>query len=254
MLISELSSLTNTPLSTIRAYEKWNFISSAVRQENGYRTFDFYHVTQVKIVRLLFGGFLNKRLRALSLNVVRASVERNIPKCMAEARNYLAGVKLGQIKAEKALAIVREAVQQLTPYSRSGEDSDFRRCQIQKRYSAEEASEFIQISKGSIRNWERNGLINCEVKRYERRSYSEDDIQRMQLIDLLLQVGFSMSCIKRFFVLFDDGQIEEAVSSVKSAAPGDDFQTSADAWIAMLELHENHAKEILDMLEKENSL
>ena len=37
MKISEISELTNTPASTIRAYEKWGLITPPQRQSNGYR-------------------------------------------------------------------------------------------------------------------------------------------------------------------------------------------------------------------------
>lgn len=46
MRISEVSELTNTPASTIRAYEKWGVITPPQRQSNGYRVYEIYHVTQ----------------------------------------------------------------------------------------------------------------------------------------------------------------------------------------------------------------
>ena len=110
----------------------------------------------------------------------------------------------------------------------------------------------INTTKGSIRNWERNGLINRGVKRYERRIYLAMDIERMKLIDLMLQIGFSMSCIKRFFVLYDMGNAKKAVESIKSAPNDDDILTAADHWITMLNLHEEHSKQILELLEQKS--
>ena len=82
MRISEVSELTNTSASTIRAYEKWGLITLPQRQRNGYRVYEVYHVTQVKIVRLLFGGFLNRRLRKMTYQIDNAMKVRDHELCM----------------------------------------------------------------------------------------------------------------------------------------------------------------------------
>lgn len=60
-----------------------------------------------------------------------------------------------------------------------------------------------------------------------------------------------MSCIKRFFVLYDEGKAKEAVESIKSAPNEEDILTAADNWIDILNLHEEHSKQILQLLEQE---
>lgn len=60
-----------------------------------------------------------------------------------------------------------------------------------------------------------------------------------------------MSCIKHFFVLYDEGNVEGAIKSIEGTSKKEDFITSADAWISMLTKQEERSKEILKLLEIE---
>lgn len=124
----------------------------------------------------------------------------------------------------------------------------FRSSGIRKRISAAEAANLIHTTKDSIRNWERNGLINVGVQPYERRTYGANDVERMKIIKTMLSIGFSMSTIKRFFVLYDEGKVQEAIKSIQTTPNAEDILTTADAWIHMLTLKEEHTKQILSMI------
>lgn len=246
MRISSVSKLSNTPVSTIRAYEKWGMISPVERLENGYRVFEQYHVTQIKIIRLLFGEYLNKHLRKLTMQIIYASVARDRKLVIEKTMNYLEALHSKKNQAMSTIEIIKnKSTQNLLQYGKVQKTDEV------MLYSVEKAAGMIGTTKGSIRNWERNGLINCQVKRYERRQYTTIDIERMKIIDLMRQIGFSMSCIKHFFVLYDEGNIEGAIKSIEGTPKKEDFITSADAWISMLTKHEERSKEILKLLEIE---
>ena len=71
--IGSLSQLTGVKAGTIRFYEKCGFLEPAKRLPNGYRVFCKRHIYQIRVCRLAFGGFVNKRLRKMSRDVLRAS-------------------------------------------------------------------------------------------------------------------------------------------------------------------------------------
>lgn len=240
MKISEISRLTNTPTSTIRAYEKWGLITPPKRQSNGYRVYETYHVTQVQIVRLLFGGFLNRRLRKITYQIDNAMKIRDQKMCMECTLRYQEALLEEKGIALSAIEMIRSAAEnrQIEAHDQSEN----------KRISAAEAANLIHTTKDSIRNWERNGLINIGVQPYERRTYGINDVERMKLIKTMLAIGFSMSTIKRFFVLYDEGKVQEAIKSIQTTPNAEDILTTADAWIHMLTLKEEHTKQILSMI------
>ena len=170
MRISSVSRLTDTPVSTIRAYETWGLLTPPRRLENGYREFEAYHIAQVKIIRLIFGGFLNKRLRALSMKVLHASAAQDWEVCKRKTYEYMQGIQSERKRAMDAIDSIKVAsVSKQLIY-----EMDLAQSHL---YTSEEAADIISTTKGSIRNWERNGLINCDVKRYERRRYDDIDLE-----------------------------------------------------------------------------
>ena len=68
--IGKISTLTNVKTGTIRFYEKCGFLSPVKRLPNGYRVFEEKHIYQIRICSLVFGGFVNKRLRRLSMELI----------------------------------------------------------------------------------------------------------------------------------------------------------------------------------------
>lgn len=240
MKISEISELTNTPASTIRAYEKWGLITLPQRQSNRYRVYEAYHVTQVQIVRLLFGGFLNCRLRKITYQIDNAMKVRDQKLCMECTLRYQKALLEEKRIALSAVEMIRSAAENRQIQAHDQSENE--------RISAAEAANLIHTTKDSICNWERNGLINVGVQPYERRTYGANDVERMKIIKTMLSIGFSMSTIKRFFVLYDEGKVQEAIKSIQTTPNAEDILTTADAWIHMLTLKEEHTKQILSMI------
>ncbi len=71
--IGRLSQFTGVKAGTIRFYEKCGFLEPAKRLPDGYRVFCKRHIYQIRVCRLVFGGFVNKRLRKISRDVLQAS-------------------------------------------------------------------------------------------------------------------------------------------------------------------------------------
>lgn len=64
--IGSLSQITSVKAGTIRFYEKCGFLESAKRLPNGYRVFCGRHIYQIRVCRLVFGGFVNRRTQEAS--------------------------------------------------------------------------------------------------------------------------------------------------------------------------------------------
>lgn len=91
--IGELSKLTGVKAGTIRFYERCGLIAPAKRLPNGYRIFDEKHIDQVRICRLVFGGFVNKRLRKISMELIWAAKEWDLAAYKKAAEGYLQAVR-----------------------------------------------------------------------------------------------------------------------------------------------------------------
>ncbi len=69
----ELSKIVNVKAGTIRFYEKCGYLEAVDRLPNNYRIYNDHHIYQVKICRLVFGGFVSKSLRKTSLKILEAA-------------------------------------------------------------------------------------------------------------------------------------------------------------------------------------
>lgn len=91
--IGSLSRLTGVKAGTIRFYEKCGFLEPAKRLPNGYRVFCRRHIYQIRACRLVFGGFVNKRLRRISLDILQAARDWNPEAYRQAADRYLQAVE-----------------------------------------------------------------------------------------------------------------------------------------------------------------
>lgn len=142
MKISEISELTNTPTSTIRAYEKWGLITPPQRQSNGYRVYETYHVTQVQIVRLLFGGFLNRRLRKITYQIDNAMKVRNQKMCMECTLRYQEALMEEKGIALSAIEMICSAAENRQIQAHDQSENE--------RISAADAANLIHTTKDSM--------------------------------------------------------------------------------------------------------
>ena len=67
---------------------------------NGYRMFEKKHIYQVRICSLVFGGFVNKRLRKISMGLIFAAREWDLGGYQTAAADYLrAAIKTNLLAA-----------------------------------------------------------------------------------------------------------------------------------------------------------
>lgn len=221
--IGELSRITGVKAGTIRFYEKCGYVGPVGRSANNYRFYDRRHVFQVRVCRLVFGGFVNRRLRRESLKVLDAAARWDMAAYAEETANYQRAVEEDIDRTEKAIAICME---------RMGEKAGEEEC----RYTKKQAAALVGVTPEAIRNWERNGLLG-QFEPYQKRFYGQALINRMYVIRLLLDTGYSMMAIRSFMQEYTSGRRGEAKMLLLDPRQSEELRYLSDRYLeALLQL------------------
>lgn len=249
--IGEISRLTGVKAGTIRFYEKCGFIGPVERTANQYRIYNKRHVFRLRVCRLVFGGFVNTRLRRESLKVLEASAAWDRTAYERESGNYLQAVEEDIERAKRAIAICTGQMgrkgTQASEETRNSEEaqcseetrnSEETQVSEEPRYTKKQAAAMTGATPEAIRNWERNGLLG-RYEPYQRRAYGQELLNRMYVIRLLLDTGYSMMAIRAFLQAYEEGRPEEAELLLTNPREGGDLCCRADRYLeALLHLRE----------------
>ncbi|MCL2386503.1 MAG: MerR family transcriptional regulator [Defluviitaleaceae bacterium] len=221
MKISQISKLTDTPASTIRDYESFNFIEPAERLHNSYRVFNERHIVQIKLCRLAFREFINKPLRKASLQVLYAAAKNDMPLCHINIENYIVLLETEIQKADDVFKVIKKWT-----------SSDV--CKEEELdYTLKMAAECIGTTKETIRNWERNGLLGNNLTAYKKRIYKTCDIERMKVIYMLIQTGYSIMAINKYFLTLAQSN-DKALQILIDPNNDEDLFSIQDRWFQTL--------------------
>lgn len=234
--IGELSELTGVQAGTIRFYEKCGFLETVERLPNRYRLYNGHHVYQVRVCRLVFGGFVNRRLRRASLKIIEAAKNWDLAAYEAAARNYLKEI---QEESEETQKVIRFAL----AYAKGKEEPE----PPGVFYTKKQAAELLGVTGESIRNWDRNGLLPLQQP-YQKRLYPQAAVNRMYLIRLLLDTGYSIMTISRFLQNMDSGEYANAEKLLIKPEEGEDLQSRADCYLQALSELRQKAEALYGML------
>jgi len=233
--IGSLSQITSVKAGTIRFYEKCGFLEPAKRLPNGYRIFCGRHIYQIRVCRLVFGGFVNRRLRKISRDVLWASRDWNLEAyCQATGR-YLQAVEEDIRRTKLAVDIVMDKLQE------TREDGLL--------YTKKQAAALAGVTSETIRNWERNGLFR-QRERYEKRLYSQQELNRMYVIRLLLDNGYSMMAVRSFFEEYDGGGRELVMLRLMEPGENGDLIYRADRYMETLLKAQEKARQLCAMADE----
>ncbi len=222
--IGELSRITGVKVGTIRFYEKCGFIGPVERTSNNYRLYHGRHIYQIRVCRLVFGGFVNRRLRRESRKVLDASARWDLTAYGEAADNYQRAVEEDIDGTQKAIAICMQQMDRDT-----GENNS---------YSKKQAAAMVGVTPEAIRNWERNGLLG-QQEPYQKRFYGQSLLNRMYVIRLLLDTGYSMMAIRGFMQEYDSGQPKRAEKLLMSPEDSEELRYRSDRYLeALLHLQE----------------
>lgn len=225
--IGELSRLTGVKAGTIRFYEKCGFIGPVERASNNYRIYHQRHVFQLRVCRLVFGGFVNKKLRRESMKVLEASSRWDLSTYERESANYQRAVEEDIRRTRKAITICMEQM-----------CWGDRKVREEAPYSKKQAAAIVGVTPEAIRNWERNGLLG-QYAPYQRRFYGQAFLDRMYVIRLLLDTGYSMMAVRSFMQEYGANQPEKAEQLLISPKEGEELRYRSDRYLeALLHLGE----------------
>lgn len=267
--IGELSKLTKIKTGTIRFYEKCGFLSPAKRLSNGYRVFEEKHIYQARICSFVFGGFVNKRLRKLSMELIFSAREWDLAGYKEAAENYLRAVREDIAGTKRAIETVqgRMAGSSFSSGEGSGKSQDnksplslkeksvkskddfLREESGEEGYSKKQAAALIGVTSESIRNWERNGLLG-QTKPYQKRYYSQNAMERMEVIRLLLDNGYSMMAVRKFFAAFDKEGAKMAAKILTAPGENETLIYRADRYLETLLQTEKKAEELFGLFDE----
>ncbi len=264
--IGELSTLTNVKTGTIRFYEKCGFLSPVKRLSNGYRMFEKKHIYQVRICSLVFGGFVNKRLRKISMGLIFAAREWDLGGYQTAAADYLRAVKEDIAGTRRAVKTVWERMGKAGGIKDKGYEPNWNGGLEEKEYSSypmeqakeegytkKQAAALVGVTPEAVRNWERNGLLG-QVTAYKKRYYPPHTMERMHVVRLLLDNGYSMMAIKSFFAAFDAEDVDGAVCSLTNPGESETLIYRADRYLETLLITRKKAEELLGLLNEMRAL
>ena len=233
--IGSLSQLTGVKAGTIRFYEKCGFLEPAKRLPNGYRVFCKRHIYQIRVCRLVFGGFVNKRLRKISRGVLQTSRDWDLEAYRQAADRYLQAVEEDIRRTKLAVDIVMDKLQEIR------ED--------RLVYTKKQAAGLVGVTSETIRNWERNGLFRQRAQ-YEKRLYSQLELNRMYVIRLLLDNGYSMMAVRSFFREYDGGGRKPAMLRLMEPGESEDLIYRADRYMETLLKTQEKARQLCAMADE----
>jgi DNA-binding transcriptional MerR regulator len=237
---TDLAKAIGVHVNTIRLYEADGFLSPVPRNAKNYRHYSCLHLEQARLAYLAIRWpYLGDK--SLLTELVRCAARNELDMAMELAYRYLAHVRVERTHTEAAIRFMERWA--------AGHLFDSSRQSMQIR----EVAIHLDISVDTLRNWERNGLIN--VPRHPLsgyRQYGSVECGRLRVIRTLLRAGFSVMAILTMMKRFDEGVRHNLLKvldlSLEDSA-NQAIEVIADHWLSSLLALEERAKAIIQQIE-----
>ena len=170
---TEVAKIIGIHPNTVRMYEEWGLIPLAERKSNGYRIFTDFHIEQLRLARIAFQiEVLQNGLRKKVVETIKLSAKRDFDKAIMFAEEYRNQIQREKRNAEESIGIAKQILS-----GKSVEQTLF--------LKRKEVSDYLDISMDTLRNWERNGLLQVKRRQNGYCAYTSDDIERIKMIRTL---------------------------------------------------------------------
>ena len=233
---SQVAKIIGIHPNTVRMYEEWGLIPLAERKSNGYRIFTDFHIQQLRLARTAFQiEVLQNGLRKKAVDTVKLSAKGNFDKALMFAEEYLSQIQREKINAEESIRIVQQIL--------SGKSAEH--TFLLKR---KEVSDYLDISMDTLRNWERNGLLQVKRKENGYRAYTSDDIERLKIIRTLRLANYSLEAILRMLNALDHDPQININQELNTPQADADIISVCDKLIVSLRDAEKNAKKMINMI------
>jgi DNA-binding transcriptional MerR regulator len=237
---SELAKAADIHPNTVRLYELWGFLPTVERSPKGYRRFTESHLDQLRLARLaLRCNVVGGDVRKAALEMIFRSAKGDLGGALELAYAFVATVQAERAQAEAAALFLERwaagAAANVSSYPlRIGD-----------------VARLLNTTIDSIRNWERNGLI--EIPRDPQNGYRQFgsyEIGRLRVIRMLIRSGYSTMAILRMLTQFDLGQTENLREVLDTPQPEEDVLYVSDHWLSTLVDAEETANLSVRLLEQ----
>jgi DNA-binding transcriptional MerR regulator len=237
---SDLAHAVGIHPNTVRLYVDWGLIPPVERNASGYRIFTQKHLDCLRLARTIYASqYPGRDLRASSNEIIQRAVVDDWPGALEKAREHLSAVKAELKRADTAANLLEHWAQNRE------NDTD------EEPLSIREVSQLLGVSHDVIRNWERNGLISVRRNSYNNyRLFGRKEIERLQVIRMLSQAGYSHMAILRMFIELDGGNTRNLKKVLDTPRPDEDIFTAADHWLTTLREQEKLARQVTRMISK----
>lgn len=239
---TEIAALVGIHPNTVRIYEEWGFISPVPRKANGYRIYSDMHLFQLMVARTLFRceivqGDIRKRARA----IVYACGKEDFAKAEELTKDYLTNLEREYVHALSAAEVVEKWLRKEPTVST-------------RTYSRKEVALLLDATTETVRNWERNGLINVPRMNNRKRAYGERELEQLRVIRTLRSAHYSINAILRLlkqihqprpdiFTILNTPTDEEALVSITDQLGKSLLEAITDAKTTLALFHDKHFKE-----------
>ena len=233
---SDVAKVIGIHPNTVRMYEEWGLIPLAERKSNGYRIFTDFHIEQLRLARIAFQiEVLQNGLRKKVVEIIKLSAKRDFDKALMFAEEYRSQIQREQRNAEESIGIAKQIL--------SGKSAEH--TFLLKR---KEVSDYLDISMDTLRNWERNGLLQIKRKQNGYRSYISDDIERLKMIRTLRLANYSLEAILRMLNALEHNPQIDMKQVLNTPQTDSDIVSVCDRLIVSLKDAEENAEKMITIL------
>lgn len=234
---SDVAKIIGIHPNTVRLYEELGLITRPERKVNGYRVFMDYHLIQFRIARLAFQvEVLQNGLRKQAAAIVKMCASGDIDKALLLTDNYLRQIAEEKQNAETSIQI---AEQILSGHTLISDDLLLTRKQT---------ALYLHITIDTLRNWERNGLLEETEMQNGCRVYTSRDLERLIIIKSLRCANYSISAILRMLYTMSLNPKASIREVIDTPRPDDDILTACDHLLSSLEQARENGEQIITLL------
>ena len=235
---TEVAKIIGIHPNTVRMYEEWGLIPLAERKTNGYRIFTDFHIEQLRLARIAFQiEVLQNGLRKKVVETVKLSAKKDFDKALMFAEEYRNQLQREKRNAEESIGIAK----QILSGKLVGDTLFLKR---------KEVSDYLDISMDTLRNWERNGLLQVKRRQNGYRAYTNDDIERIKMIRTLRLANYSLEAILRMLHALEHNPKVDMKQVLNTPQADADIISVCDRLILSLnDAEENVEKMITKLLE-----
>ena len=233
---TEVARIIGIHPNTVRMYEEWGLIPLAERKPNSYRVFTDFHIEQLRLARIAFQiEVLQNGLRKKVVETVKLSAKKDFDKALMFAEEYLNQIQKEQRNAEESIGIAKQILS-----GKSVGDTLF--------LKRKEVSDYLDISMDTLRNWERNGLLQVKRKQNGYRAYTSDDIERLKMIRTLRLANYSLEAILRMLNALEHNPQIDMKQVLNTPQEDADIISVCDRLIVSLNDAEENAEKMITIL------